>query len=152
MLKQWSSFAIISIYRAHLEGSQEFLVYRKIKKRGKVGTFQFPGGSNGYGDTNPMVTLKRAVKNQTGIDLNRFSTIRRICCENTDIESTRSDRELTKSVRYYQVHIDVDAFIDRTGFEMGADETMQWVDAGWILGHESFSKSDKAALRLCLNS
>lgn len=155
MLEQWSSFAIINIHNPHATGSREFPVYKKIRKQDSVGTFQFPGGSMGYGDTDPMMTLKRTVRIQTGINLNRLNTISLVHCKNDLIRNIHTGGKATKimkSVRYYQVHIDIDSFIDRTGFEMDKDESMQWVQAKWIFDHGDFSEEDKIALHLCLNS
>ena len=155
MLEQWSCFAIINIHNPHATGSREFPVYKKIRKRDSVGKFQFPGGSNGNGDTDPMMTLKSTVRSQTGIDLNRLNTITLVHSKNELIRNIHTGGKATKimkSVRYYQVRIDIDSFIDRTGFELSKDESMRWVQAEWIFNHEDFSEEDKSALHLCLNS
>ncbi|MDP2157082.1 MAG: NUDIX hydrolase [Nitrospirota bacterium] len=156
MHEQWSCFAIISIDSSvHAEKSRDILVYKKMDRRDGVSTFQFPGGSKEYGDANPMVTLQRTVRDQTGIDLSRFSTVRRACYENTNIRSTHTGgrvRKHTNSVRYYQLHIEIDLFLDRTGFEMDKNEIMQWMHPEAILRSEDFSEADKTALQHCLNS
>ncbi len=149
----WSCYALIVLEGSNRKGA-EVLSYRARPRRDGRNPRRLPGGEKVEGESDPMQTLVRTVKQQTGIDL-RKEIVRRLASIETRVqrpEGSRRAKKYTHSERYYLVKVPIDEFIDRKHFALREDEELTWVTPHSILAGDDFEPKHRKALERYLNN
>ena len=129
MHTDWECYALIMFEGDGAGVSPEILTYRSYRDPIAKGAPRLPGGTREERDADPMRTLVRLVREQTGIDLGRKNSL--TCVEHFDTRVKRPPngkrtKKFTRSVRYYRVTLSMDGYLDRPGFALRDDEHAEW--------------------------
>jgi len=124
----WSCFALILLEDEALS-TNTILSYKRSQDPIAPGLFRLPGDNRVASDNDPMKTLIRSVIRQTGIDITKKSSIPLFSHRETIVRrppGVTDAKKYTRSERYYLLRISVTEYIERTGFELGDEEEIEW--------------------------
>lgn len=145
----WHCFALI-VLEDEAANTPQILSYRGPGDRIACGTFRLPGDRKRSSDSDPMETLIRSVRRQTGLDLTRKDKVALYANTDTLVKrprKTRYKKKFTSSERYYIVRVTVAEYIDRSGFELPAGEEPRWNSPEAIVQSADYYRPNQAVVR-----